>query len=306
MKVLISGVTGYIGRALTQRLHNAGHRVVGLSRDPGSARLAVPLLDEVFEWAPLTQEPPSDAFDNVDGVVHLVGESVPGRWTARKKRAIAESRVLSTRNLVGAMGQLQAKPLVLVLGSAVGWYGHRGDDELTEAEPAGSDFLAGVCREWEAEAAVAEGFGVRVVRSRTGVVLGPGSPFLRPQLPLYRMGFGGRVGSGRQWWSWVHIDDLTGLLTYALEHPISGPVNATAPEPVRQREFARTLGRVVHRPALLPVPSLLVKLALGEFSGELLTSKRVLSTKAQEAGYTFAYQTLELALRDVVSRWKEG
>jgi uncharacterized protein (TIGR01777 family) len=306
MKVLISGVTGYIGRALTKRLHDAGHRVVGLSRDPGSARRDMPLLDEVFGWAPLTQEPPLEAFDNVDGVVHLVGESVAGRWTTRKKQAIAESRILSTRNLVGAIGQLQAKPLVLVSGSAVGWYGHRGDDELTEDEPAGADFLGGVCRQWETEATAAEGFGVRVVRLRTGLVLGPGSPFLKPQLPIHRLGFGGSVGSGRQWWPWVHIDDLTVLLAYALEYPISGPVNATAPEPVRQREFARTLGRVVHRPAFLPVPSLLVKLAFGEFSDELLSSKRVLSAKAQAAGYTFTYQSLEMALRDVVSRWKEG
>ena len=302
MKVLVTGATGFIGRALCQRLRDAGHGVVALSRDPAAAQRRLPELDQAFPWSLLTSEPPSEAFAGVEAVVHLAGERIHGRWTSAKKRAILDTRVLGTRNLVAGIGRLENRPAVLVSTSAIGWYGDRGDDPLTEEEPAGHDFLAGVCQQWETEATRAEDVGVRVVRLRNGFVLGRGGGFLAPQLPLYRLGLGGPLGSGRQWWSWIHVADITRLIIALLEQPIAGAVNATAPEPVHQREFAATLGRVLRRPAFLPAPRLALRLVLGEFSREVLTSRRVLPHRAQELGFRFDFPELEPAIRDALGR----
>ena len=303
MRILITGVTGFIGRALAGELAGGGHEVVGLSRDAQRAKATVPQLTKVFDWAnPSSTPPPTEALTGVDAVVHLLGESVAGRWSAQKKRRILETRVLSTKALVDVMRTLDARPKVLVSGSAVGYYGDRGEDELSEQEPPGSDFLGSVSRDWEAAAAEAEGLGVRVVRFRTGLVVGTGGGMLKPMLPLFRLGLGGPLGAGRQWWSWVHMRDVVGLMRFAIENgSISGPLNGTAPAPVRQREFAKTLGRVLRRPAIFPAPSLVLKLVLGEFSTEVLTSKRVLPIAAQAAGFSFAYPELEPALRDVLA-----
>ena len=301
MNVLVTGTTGFLGRALCRQLHEAGHQVVALSRDTEAARRRVPWLDQCFPWAPLTQEPPGEAFEGVDAVAHLAGESIAGRWSKAKKQAILQSRVIGTRHLVAAMGRLDSRPRVLVSASAYGWYGDRGDDILMENEPPGHDFLAEVCRQWEQEATSAEGLGVRVVRLRNSLVLGPGGGFLAPQLPLYRLGLGGRIGNGRQWLPWIHRADLVRMVLYVIEQPIGGAVNATAPEPVRQAEFAATLGRVLGRPTLLPAPAWAVRLVLGEFAGELLSSRRMVPGRMQETGFEFQFPTLEPALREVLA-----
>lgn len=303
MRVLIAGVSGYIGRALCESLLGDAHEVVGLSRSPERTHAAQPGLLHVLRWAPVTEPVPAEAFDGIDVVVHLVGEGVTGRWTAAKKRRLYDSRVESTRALVAGMAAVADRPRVLVAGSAVGYYGERGDDELIESESAGTDFLARLTADWEEAASRAEGLGVRVARIRTGLIVGHGSPFIRPMLPLFWLGLGGPIGSGRQWWPWVHLDDEVGLLRFAMEHAESPPLlNATAPMPVRQREFAEALGRVLRRPALMPAPAFAVRALLGEFSNEVLTSKRVLPSAALAAGYTFRFTDVEAALRDVLIR----
>ncbi|MBM3939492.1 MAG: TIGR01777 family protein [SAR202 cluster bacterium] len=304
MRVLVAGATGFIGGALCAELVAAGHEVVVLSRDAASARARLPMVAGAFAWpSPTAAAPPPDAFDGVDGVVNLAGEPVSGRWTDGKKRRIHDSRALGTRHLVQAMGGFARRPRVLVNGSAVGYYGNRGDEELTEASPPGEDFLAGVCRDWEAEARRAEELGMRVVRSRTGLVLGSDGGMLRPMLPLFRFGLGGPLGDGNQWWPWVHRRDVVGMVRLALEDDrIAGPLNATAPNPVRQGVFAKTMGRVLGRPALVPVPAFALRLVLGEFSAEVLNSKRVLPRAASRAGYRFHFADLETALRDALRK----
>lgn len=234
---------------------------------------------------------------------NLAGEPVAeGRWTAEKKARIRDSRVLGTRRLVEGLKQLDRRPRVLVSASAVGWYADSGDRELTEAEPPADTFLGEVCAAWEQEARAAEPLGIRVVLVRIGLVLGPGGGAMGQMLPLFRLGLGGRLGSGRQWMPWIHLDDLVGLLLFAARcETLRGPMNAAAPHPVTNAEFTRTLGRVLHRPAFLPAPAFGLRLALGEFASVLLASQRVLPRAALAAGYEFQYSELEPALRSVVA-----
>jgi uncharacterized protein (TIGR01777 family) len=275
MNILITGATGFVGRRLCEMLHQAGHTVRALSRDSVAAKQRVPLLKEVFPWNPLQELPPLQAFEGCDAVINLAGESIAGRWTAPKKQLIRDSRVLGTKNLVNALAQLSSRPKVLISASAIGYYGDRGEETLTEDAAPGSDFLAQVCRDWENEALKAESLGMRVVRLRIGLVLGRGGGTLQALLPLFRVGLGGPLGSGRQWWSWIHRDDLCRLIVQILANEsISGPVNATAPQPVRQKEFAQVLGRVLRRPAFLPTPAFALKIALGEFADGILASQR--------------------------------
>jgi uncharacterized protein (TIGR01777 family) len=239
----------------------------------------------------------------MDAVVHLAGETIAGRWTPEKKKRIYESRVQGTHRLVDAISTLDERPKVLISASAVGYYDDRGDDVLTEDAPPGGGFLSRVCRDWEREAQRAEELGLRVVRLRFGIVLGPGGGALQTMLPLFKLGLGGPLGSGRQWWSWVHRDDVVGLIELALKNEeLSGPANATAPNPIRQREFAKTLGRVLKRPAVLPAPAFALKLTLGEFANELLASTRAIPKRAQELGYRFEYAELEGALCQILGR----
>ncbi|MDA1215689.1 MAG: TIGR01777 family oxidoreductase, partial [Chloroflexi bacterium] len=244
MKVLITGVTGLVGALLSKTLQASGHSVVGLSRNGPGARARLPWLERAFSWDLMAGASPPEAFDGVDAVVHLAGESVAGRWTAPKRERIAESRVTGTRNLVRGLEEALPRPKVLISTSALGYYGNRGDDVLTEAAGPGSDFLADVCVRWEEEAVRAEGFGIRVVRLRSGHVLSPKGGALGPLTMLTKWGLGGPLGSGHQWWPWVHLDDAVGLQVHTLENDIHGAVNAVSPEPVRQKEFAQALGRV--------------------------------------------------------------
>ena len=297
MKILITGATGFLGRRVCEVLSQAGHTIVALSRDPTKAKQRVPALTEAFRWDAL-----AEALKGCDAVVHLAGETVAGRWTDEKKKAIRDSRVLGTRNLVENIAKLDLRPKVLISASAIGYYGDRGEETLTEDSPPGSDFLAQVCQAWESEAARAENFGIRVVRLRIGLVLGPGGGALQALMPIFKLGLGGPLGSGRQFWSWVHRDDVAGAILFALERDdLRGPINVTAPQPVRQREFAQILGHVLRRPAILPAPAFALKLILGEFASELLSSKKVLPQRLQQQGYQFRFAELEPALRALVA-----
>lgn len=292
MHALITGGTGFIGRYLVKRLA----RPVVLGRDPEQIRRELGDV-EANRWDARSPLDP-DLLTGVDTVFHLAGEPIAsGRWDTEKKERIRKSRVEGTRLLVDALGRTAAPPATLICASAIGFYGSRGDEILRESSPAGQDFLAGVCGEWEEEAKRAERFGVRVVSLRIGVVLGPDGGALEKMLPPFRLGLGGRLGSGRQYMSWIHRDDLVGLLLHAADNEtLHGPVNAVAPQPVTNREFTATLARVLHRPALLPVPAFILKMALGEFADVLLGSQRVIPEKAQIAGFHFAHQRLDETL----------
>jgi hypothetical protein len=265
------GGTGFIGRRLAESLAAAGHSVsaVGRGGEPGEA----------------------------DAIVNLAGEPIAQRWTREAKRKIRESRIVGTRRLVQALAQLPKRPGVLVSASAIGYYGNRGDEILTESSAPASGFLAELCRDWEKEADAAESLGVRVVKLRIGVVLGSGGGALARMLPPFKMGVGGRLGSGKQWMSWIHIDDVAGLIRFALDDPtIRGPVNATAPNPVTNAEFTGILASALHRPAFMPVPAVALKTLFGEMSSVLLDSQRVLPRVAESAGYQFKYKALPPAL----------
>ena len=301
MRVLVTGATGFVGRRLCEVLSESGCRVTALSRRPDAARAAVPGLSQVYAWRPVEEAPPLESLERVDAVVHLAGESVVGRWTAGKRRAIRESRVRATRNLVDAMRRAEAGPRTLISASAIGYYGDQGETSLIESMPAAGDFLGEVCGQWEREGARASEAGVRVVHLRIGIVLAAGGGALDAMLLPARLGLGGPLGSGRQWWSWIHREDLIGMVQHVLAREnLSGPFNATSSNPVRQKDFARVLGRVLSRPAFLPTPGFALKLVLGGFAVELLSSKRVLPDRIQESGYRFRFPDLEPALRDIL------
>ena len=303
MRVLLTGATGFVGRALTHTLAERGDQCVALTRDPARARTALSELADAYAWNPPEGPPPAVAFEGVDAVVNLMGESVVGRWTSEKRRAVLETRESGTRNLVLGMQNAAgagAAPPVLVSASACGYYGDRGDEELTEDAPPGDSFLSGVCVRWEAAASPASAAGTRVVLLRTGMVAGRGGGFLTPLARLTRFGLGGPAGSGRQWWPWVHLDDVVGLILHALDNEtVQGPLNVCAPEPARQREVAQALGSVLRRPAFMPAPTFALRLALGEFATELLNSRRTLPAAALASGYAFRYPDLPAALRDI-------
>ena len=301
-RIVVTGATGFIGPQLCLSLKAAGHTVEILSRDEERARRTLPAVDGVTCWDPALGPPPAAALEGADAVVHLAAAGLVGRWTGRRKRAIRESRSVGTRNLVGGLAGLDARPGVLISMSAIGYYGDAGEVVLTEESPPGIDFLSGVVVDWEGEAARAEALGVRVVRLRTGIVLGRGGGALGRLLLPARLGLGGTIGSGRQWWSWVHMGDLAGVVLDTLANDLAGPVNVTAPEPLRQRDFARTLRRVLGRPALAPVPGFALRMAFGEVAGELLGSRRVAPVRLLGRGYAFRFPTLESALPDLLGR----
>lgn len=295
-RILVTGATGLVGRALSARLVEEGARLVVAGRKPEAKfRTEFSLPCEYHLWAHPMREPPPRAAFEVAAVVHLMGEPVAARrWTNTQKRTILESRTLSTRLLAAALRAQNPHLETFVSASAIGFYGDAGESELTEASPPGNDFLARVCREWEREATTAPG---RVVFMRTGMVLARDGGALAKLLPLFRAGLGGRLGSGRQWVSWIHIDDLVAAYLAALTHPeLRGPVNAVAPAPLRNHEFTAELARVVGRPAFLPAPAWALRLALGELSGMLLGGQKVAPMALKEEGFFFRYPTLAAAL----------
>lgn len=299
MRALVTGATGFIGRHLLRRLD----RPVVLSRFAERTRHELAEHQpQVFAWNPTAEPPPAEAFRGVDAVFHLAGESVAaGRWTKARMARIRESRVAGSRHLVEALDKLTERPKVLVSASAVGYYGSRGEEVLTEESPPEDDFLAEVCRAWEREAMKAQEFGVRVVTPRIGVVLGRGGGALQKMLTPFRLGLGGPLGSGKQWMPWIHVEDLVRLLIFAAEHEnLRGPVNAVAPGIVRNKEFTKTLGRTLHRPAFLPAPYVGLRLLFGRFAKVLFASQRVEPRAATAAGFEFRFPNLGDALADIL------
>ena len=274
MNITISGASGFIGRQLLKSLGQAGHSVRALSR----------------------HAPFAESLREADVVVHLAGEPVAQRWTAEAKQRIRESRVVGTRQLVEALATLPRRPKALICASAIGYYGSRGDEILTESSAPGSGFLPEVCVAWEREAQAAEAFGIRVVRVRTGVVLDARGGALVRMLPPFRMGVGGRLGNGRQWMSWIHLEDLAALFQLAVETQVRGPLNAVAPYPVTNSDFTRELARVLGRPAVFPVPEFALRLLFGEMAEVLLASQRVAPSAAEAAGFRFRLPQLGPAL----------
>jgi uncharacterized protein len=304
-RVVIAGATGSIGRALADGLLQRGDDVVALSRSADRARRLFDARVDVHEWpSPKSGPPPPEALAGADAVVSVLGEPIAQRWSEQAKREIRESRVLGTRSLVSGIAALPGdlRPRALVSQSATGYYGPSDERPLDEAAPAGDDFLAQLVVEWEREALAAEAH-TRVALTRTGVVLSRGSGALARMLPPFRLGIGGPVAGGRQYVPWVHISDVVGAMVHALDQEaLSGPVNVTAPTPVTNRELARTLGKILSRPAVLPVPGFALRLLYGEMAEIVTTGQRVMPRRLEATGYRFRFAALEPALRDVLGR----
>ena len=298
MRITLSGATGFLGRHLVERLSKEGHSVCLLTRRPLTG---LPSGVETFIWNPPRVEPAPEAFESSDAVIHLAGATVNQRWTEESKKLLRSSRLDSTRSLVQALSTLSRRPGLLLSASAIGFYGNRGDEILTEESRAGEGFLADLSVDWEREANLARSLGMRVQCLRTGVVLGNDGGALRSMLPVFRLGMGGRLGGGQQWMSWIHLEDWVGSVLHLLQNNVpSGPFNLTAPQPVRNAEFTIALGKALHRPAFLIVPELALKLLLGEMSSVLLGSQRVSPAAILKAGYEFRYPVLESGLRSLL------
>ncbi len=302
MKVVLTGGTGYIGSHLVRALLRDGHECVVVTRgktDPWSDdRVRLLRADPTAPGAWQAE------VEQADAVVNLAGARLvepPHRWTATRKQVIRESRIATTRHVAEAVARASEPPSVLISGSAVGYYGDRGDEQLDETAPPGDDFLAQLCVDWETAAGAALN-RTRLVTLRTGLVLGPESPLLQSMLPPFKLGIGGPWGTGRQWWPWVHLDDVVAMIQQVLTGDLTGPLNVTAPNPVRVAEFAKTLGHVLHRPAIARIPEFVLRLALGEVADALLASQRVIPTKAIEAGFRFSHPDLEPALAGVLNK----
>ena len=297
MRTVITGATGLIGQSLVKRFK----RPVVLSRNANKAFSKLGNV-EAYGWTPSQGPPPKEALEGADVVFSLAGEPVAGgRWTSAKKKRIYDSRVLGVNNLVSCLSKLTSKPRVLISASAIGIYGERGEEELDETAFYGNDFLARVCIDWEKEALAAVELGIRVVCIRFGIVLSRNGGALAQMLPVFRMGLGGKLGSGSQWMSWIHIDDAVNLLCHVVENEsIEGALNATAPTPVTNADFTRSLARQINRLAIFPVPRFGLKLAFGEMSDVVMTSQKVLPNKARDLGFEFQHTQLESALSDLL------
>jgi hypothetical protein len=299
MDITVTGATGFIGARLVQSMLQSGHSVhaVGRKRSP-----TLPAAVRFSEWDSSENEPPAKSLATADAIIHLAGEPVAQRWTPEAKQRIRSSRVDGTRNLVNALAKQSRRPQVLVCASAIGYYGSRGDEVLTETTIPGRDFLAQVVVDWEQAAREAEPLGIRVVPLRFGVVLGKDGGALPKILPPFRLGLGGRLASGQQWMSWIHVDDAIGLIRFALENlTIRSPMNATAPYPVPNVEFTEELAAALHRPAIFPVPRFALKLLFGEMAEVILGSQRVIPQAARSAGFQFEYPELRPALLRLLS-----
>jgi len=301
VRVLVTGASGFIGSALCDALLARGDSVVGLSRDPQRARSTNPSV-VWHAWEPTLERPPAAAFENVEGVINLEGEKINQRWTDEAKRRIMESRRTGTRNLIAAIAGLEQKPKVLVNQAAIGFYGDRGEAMVDESAGPGEGYDAEVVREWEAAAHEAEGIGLRLVIVRTGHVLDSSGGLLGELLTPFKLGVGGPIAGGRQYVSWIHIDDEIGILLWALDNEaVSGTVNSTAPTPVTNREFSHAIGRALGRPASVPVPGFVLDLKFGgEFGKVLRGGQRVMPRRALDLGYEFRYSDIDEALKNLL------
>ena len=290
-RIAITGASGLIGSALVGHLKSEGHTVQRLVR-------RTPVSPDEVQWDPKTGYVDLEALRGVDAIIHLAGAGVGDkRWNKKYKAEILNSRLMGTTTIANAVTELQ--PDVFISASAIGWYGESGNRAVVETDKCGDDFLAAVCREWEAAADLAQ--NTRTVKIRTGLVLDPTGGALGKMLPLFRFGLGGKMGNGKQWWSWITLHDLIRAITFLLENEISGPVNLTAPNPVTNQEFTSALARAMHRPALFPAPAIALRIALGGFSSEILGSKKVMPTALTEAGFEWDYPHITNALTALVS-----
>jgi uncharacterized protein len=292
-RILISGASGLIGSALAPSLESQGYEVIRMVRRESKSN--------ELRWAPL-HPIPTELVSDFDAVIHLSGESITGRWTAAKKTRIRESRVVSTRNLSEALARTDRPPKTFLCASATGYYDSRGDEVLTEESPIGTGFLPEVCKEWESATAPAADAGIRAVNLRTGLVLSKNGGSLKAMLLPFRLGLGGKIGSGRQWWSWIHIEDWVAAVHHILRtDSASGPVNMVSPDPVTNAEFTKTLAKALKRPAIFPIPGFAARLALGELADEaLLASARVEPRKLVEGGFQFKFPDLRSALENLL------
>lgn len=300
MKILMTGGTGFIGPHLADRLLQEGHEVTILVRPVGEEKAVVtgacPLRGDPTQRGPWQEE-----VRKFNVIINLAGASIFSRWTEEQKQAIRESRISTTRNIVDAMQTSGSNGFTLFSTSAVGYYGFHGDEDLTEDSPPGTDFLATVAVEWEDETQRAREKGARVIITRFGIVLGRGGGALGQMIPIFRKFIGGPIGSGSQWFSWIHMKDLTEAFIFLLNHPeISGPVNVCSPMPVRNRNLAQALGRVLHRPSFMPAPGFMIKLVLGEFGSVILQGQKVLPRRLLESGFVFEYPEIGKALESVI------
>lgn len=297
MKALITGASGLIGKELQKSFRANGYELLLASRKESTDPLHV-------QWSIEEGFAKQEAIEGVDIVVHLAGENVSGglRWTEEKKKAIRDSRVLGTRNVVDAISKVKHKPKVFIASSAIGFYGERGDEEVTESSAAGDDFLSSVCKEWEAESRRAEDAGIRTVLLRTGIVLSKDGGALATMLLPFKMGVGGVVGSGKQWMSWISLDDEIAIINFAIENEnIRGALNAVSPNPVTNHEFTKTLGDVLYRPTILPLPEFAVSMIFGEMGDALLlASTKVIPKRLEDAGFEFKYPDLKPAIEHAV------
>lgn len=300
--IVMTGATGLIGPKLARELTGRGHRVTILARDPESARRRVPGMTNYLPWSSSMKDGEwRTAVADADAVINLAGSPVAVRWTDKQKQLIRESRVQGTRNLVDAIAAAERKPRVLINASAVGYYGTSETATFTEASPAGNDFLSVICRDWEKETEPARKLGVRVALLRTGIVLDPDGGALAKLLPTFKLGLGGPLGSGRQWFPWIHRDDELGIILWALDDErAEGPLNATAPGITTNKEFSRILGNVLHRPSLFPVPTFILKLVFGEAAVALVEGQRAIPEHTTKLGYHFHYPDLEPALHELL------
>jgi len=302
MKYLVTGATGFVGQRVVKQLTDGGDQVVILTRNIAKGALYFGNKCQYFLWSDTSQLPPIEAFDGVDVVINLMGEGIADkRWDENQKKKIHDSRIVATSNLVEVMKGLTKKPSAFISASAVGIYGNRGNEEINESSSTADDFLARICKDWEESALKAKNLGLRTAIIRIGVVIGKDGGALKKMLPIFKLGAGGPVGSGKQFMSWIHVDDIAGMFVRAgKDSSIEGIYNGTSPYPATSKDFARELGKVLHRPAFAPAPAIALKIVFGEMSQVLLDGQKVLPTKFKEKKFSYRYPTLEMALTESI------
>jgi uncharacterized protein (TIGR01777 family) len=302
MKILMTGGTGFVGTQLTSRFVQDGHEITILTRSPKGSDGRARGISYV-QGDPAQKGPWQEAIKDHDAIINLAGASIFSKWTEKHKKAIRESRIHTTQNIVEGIPSRPEKRVTLFSTSAVGYYGFCGDEELTEASPPGNDFLARIAVEWEAEALKAKDKGARVVMTRFGIVLGEKGGALSQMIPLFKKYIGGPIGSGKQWFSWIHIKDLAEAFVFMMKHPeVSGPVNLCSPNPVRNKDLAKALGKALHKPSFMPAPGFMIKLVLGEFGSVILEGQRVIPKKLLENGFVFQYADIDQALQSIAGQ----
>ena len=301
MKVLVAGATGFIGKELLKRLNDKGHEVIALTRNKDIAIFNIPIHCQIHQWDPSNKPLPTNIIKGVDVVINLAGENIAsGFWTDTKKRELMDSRIMSVRRLIQSMEAATVKPKIFLSSSAIGFYGNRGEENLNETSGSGSGFLSQICKSWENEILKAEELGIRTVIFRLGMVLGHDGGALEKILPAFKIGIGGKLGSGCQWMSWIHIHDFVEMLIHSIEnHSIKGIINAVSPNPIQNIEFTKTIGKILNRPTILPVPKYALKIGLKDLSDLLLFSQKVSSRKICESGFKFKFSKIDDAIKEV-------